>query len=120
MVEISRTAAVKGSGAVGGTILPVDELYLHTPASKVATQEKRKHAAPSHAPPPPAAVDLPTGHQQTAYLFFDANNAAFHEAVVARLILKGDEWVLKPAPNLAGSRRRRRLDPWPQRRDGTL
>jgi hypothetical protein len=107
MVEISRTAAIQGSSAVGGMILPVDELYLHTPTNKVAKQENREHPARPHAAPASAAVDLPTAHQQTAYLFFNADNAAMLEAAVARLVLKDDEWG---GPNLAGAFGRRRLD----------
>jgi hypothetical protein len=103
MVEISRTAAIKGSVAIGGVILPVDELHLHTPASKIATQENKEHPAPPRVAPPPAVVDLPASCQQTAYLFFNADNVVFHEAAVARLMHKDDEWALKRALEFGGS-----------------
>jgi hypothetical protein len=48
MVEISRRVVIKGSGAVGAMILPVDELCAHTSATKIATQEDGAHTQPPH------------------------------------------------------------------------
>ena len=89
MVEISRRVVIQGSGAVSAMILPLDE--LHTSTTKIATQENGGHTQPPHQLLS-AAADPPVAQQQTAYLFFNADEAAFIEAAVARLIPKDDEW----------------------------
>jgi hypothetical protein len=60
MVEISRAAVIQGSGAVG---VPVDELRLHTPTTKVAKQENSEHAGPPRAAAP-SAGEVGPEHQQ--------------------------------------------------------
>jgi gluconate 2-dehydrogenase gamma chain len=89
MVEISRRVVIQGSGAVGAMILPLDELCTST--TKIATQENGGHTQPPHQLLS-AGADPPAAQQQTAYLFFNADEAAFIEAAVARLIPKDDEW----------------------------
>jgi gluconate 2-dehydrogenase gamma chain len=90
MVEISRRVVIQGSGAVGAMILPLDALCLSKSATKIATQESGAHTP--HPAPPPGSVYPPATQLQTAYLFFNADEAAFVEAAVARLIPKDDEW----------------------------
>jgi hypothetical protein len=63
MVEISCAAVLQASGAVSAMILPVDELRLHTPTTKVATQENNEHAGPPRAAPP-CAGEVGPEHQQ--------------------------------------------------------
>ena len=70
MTDFSRRAVIKATGAVGATLLPV---ALESPE------------ASAQAPPPTPA-------QPTTYLFFNAEEAAFIEAAVARLIPADDKW----------------------------
>jgi gluconate 2-dehydrogenase gamma chain len=88
MVEISRRVVIQGSGAVGAMILPASATKI---AAQKTTQESGAHsphpALPSGGVYPPATQEL-----QTAYLFFNADEAALVEAAVARLIPKDDEW----------------------------
>jgi hypothetical protein len=70
MVEISRRVVIQGSGAVGAMILPVDELCLHTSATKIATQENDAHTqSPNSALPSAGAYPSVPQQQQTTYLF---------------------------------------------------
>src|ERR1700731_1726248 len=86
MVEMSRRMVIQGSGAVGAMILPVNELCVHTSATKIATQENGAHTQPPHPAPPSAGAYPPAAQQQqTTYLFFNADEAALVEAAIARL-----------------------------------
>jgi gluconate 2-dehydrogenase gamma chain len=92
MTDISRRTLIKGTGAVGATMLPI----AVAPGSASAQQQGAHDAA---APPPAAhtethapPADSHASSQQTTYLFFNSQEAAFIEAAVARLIPKDDQW----------------------------
>jgi len=81
-VDISRRAIIKGTGAVGATMLPM--AVAHGEAS---AQQHDGRASSS-----PTSVETGAAPQQTTYLFFNTDEAAFIEAAVARLIPKDDQW----------------------------
>src|SRR5262245_42196973 len=70
MTELSRRAVIKATGIVGATMLPV---------------ALESHQASAQGPGSGSA-------QSTTYLFFNAEEAAFIEAAVARLIPADDKW----------------------------
>jgi gluconate 2-dehydrogenase gamma chain len=71
---------IQGTGVIGATMLPIAG----------SAHESGGHNGASS--PPPAAADFRSAQQQPTYLFFNAEEAAFIEAAVARLIPKDDEW----------------------------
>jgi gluconate 2-dehydrogenase gamma chain len=81
MADISRRTIIKATGAVGATMLPFAS------ASDEASAQEHSHVRePSTAP-------ADTGSQeQSTYLFFNTEEAAFIEAAVARLIPKDEDW----------------------------
>src|SRR5215471_7706598 len=85
MADISRRTIIKATGAVGATMLPFatasDEASAQVPQAQAATGVS-----------PPAYPNASASHQQTTYVFFNAEEAAFIEAAVARLIPKDDQW----------------------------
>ena len=81
MADISRRTIIKATGAVGATILPF------APADAAAAQ-----AHPEQKQPPAPSAPADTGGQQTTYVFLNAEEAAFIEAAVARLIPKDEQW----------------------------
>jgi gluconate 2-dehydrogenase gamma chain len=85
MADLSRRAVIKATGAVGAAMLPVGLATNEAPA-----QEHRHTAATEGNLPTPS----PAGSQAppTPYLFFNAEEAAFIEAAVARLIPADDKW----------------------------
>jgi gluconate 2-dehydrogenase gamma chain len=80
VVDISRRALIQGTGVVGATMLPI----------AASAQEHGQH---NNALSPTSAdtVTRPP-QQQSTYLFFNADEGAFIEAAVARLIPKDDQW----------------------------
>jgi gluconate 2-dehydrogenase gamma chain len=92
MIDISRRTLIKGTGAVGAAMLPI----AAAPNEASAQQQGGHDAA---APPPSAdphahapSTDTHASAPQTTYLFFNADEAAFIEAAVARLIPKDEQW----------------------------
>jgi gluconate 2-dehydrogenase gamma chain len=82
---------IKVTGAAGAAILPVANV------SREALAQEHAGHAPSQPPTPPSAPQsvasaTPAAQSQTAYLFFNSEEAAFIEAAVARLIPKDDQW----------------------------
>jgi gluconate 2-dehydrogenase gamma chain len=80
MVDISRRAVIQGTGAVGAAMLPM--------ATQAQEHVEHNHASPS----PPAGAKTRSSLRQSTYMFFNADEAAFIEAAVARLIPKDDQW----------------------------
>jgi gluconate 2-dehydrogenase gamma chain len=80
MADLSRRAVVKGTSAVGATLL-----RFATATEEAAAQVHREHNQVR------AADDV-----QPTYLFFNVEEAAFIEAAVARLIPKDDQWAGVP------------------------
>jgi gluconate 2-dehydrogenase gamma chain len=76
MADLSRRTVIKATSAVGATLLP-----FATATEEATAQVHREHDQ--------ARV---VGDLQPAYLFFNAEEAAFIEAAVARLIPKDDQW----------------------------
>jgi gluconate 2-dehydrogenase gamma chain len=85
MAEISRRSIIKATGAVGATLLPVP-----LASTNASAQVHQEHNAPQQ--PPTVGNQTAPSQQQTTYLFFNADEAAFIEAAVARLIPKDDQW----------------------------
>jgi gluconate 2-dehydrogenase gamma chain len=87
MAEFSRRTIIKATGAVGATMLP----FAAAPDEALAQPSlEHKHGpAPSANAASAVARSIP---QQLTYLFFNAEEAAFVEAAVARLIPKHDQW----------------------------
>lgn len=71
--DLSRRALIKGTGAIGATLLP----------GGIAADQ----AQAQPAPPAPAGQ-----RQPTTYLFLNSAEAAFIEAAVARLIPADERW----------------------------
>jgi gluconate 2-dehydrogenase gamma chain len=91
MVDISRRAMFKVTGALGATMLPG--------ASAAGGGLANEQVGPSPTPSPPRASAplsvgsaAPASHGGTTYLFLNTEEAAFIEAAVARLIPKDDDW----------------------------
>jgi len=84
MADISRRTIIKATGAVGATMLP-----FATASDEASAQAQQAHAATRVSPP--AYPNASASHQQTTYVFFNAEEAAFIEAAVARLIPKDDQ-----------------------------
>jgi gluconate 2-dehydrogenase gamma chain len=85
MADISRRTIIKATGAVGATMLP-----FASASDEVSAQPRQEQ---SHVPGPSAApADTGGNPQQSTYLFFNAEEAAFIEAAVARLIPKDEDW----------------------------
>jgi gluconate 2-dehydrogenase gamma chain len=80
VVDISRRALIQGTGAVGATMLPV----------AASGQGHGEHDTSSS--PRSADAHARASQQQPTYLFFNADEAAFIEAAVARLIPQDDQW----------------------------
>jgi gluconate 2-dehydrogenase gamma chain len=80
VVDISRRTLIQGTGAVSATLLPI----------AASAQEHAEHNTSSS--PPSADADTRAPQRQPTYLFFNAEEAAFIEAAVARLIPKDDQW----------------------------
>src|SRR5712691_2159599 len=80
MADLSRRTLIKVTGAVGASMLPGGI------ASSAATAQEGQ-AAPSSA-----TSRAPAQAQPTTYLFLNAEEAAFIEAAVARLIPADDQW----------------------------
>jgi gluconate 2-dehydrogenase gamma chain len=80
MVEISRRALIQGTGSVGATMLPI--------AGAAPAPEGGEHG---NAWSSFEDTTRPSQRKPT-YLFFNADEAAFIEAAVARLIPKDDQW----------------------------
>jgi gluconate 2-dehydrogenase gamma chain len=80
MVEISRRALIQGTGAVGATMLPI--------AATTAAPESGEHG---NAWSSSEDTTRPS-QQKPTYLFFNADEVAFIEAAVARLIPNDDQW----------------------------
>jgi gluconate 2-dehydrogenase gamma chain len=85
MVDLSRRAVIKATGAVGAAMLPVGL------ASDEALAQEHPHTAA--AEPGAAAAPASRAAQPTTYLFFNAEEAAFIEAAAARLIPADDKWA---------------------------
>jgi len=79
MTDLSRRTVIKATGAVGASILPIGLAANDAPA-----QER-----PSV---PTAAGSSAVAAQVATYLFLNAEEAAFIEAAVARLIPADDRW----------------------------
>ena len=77
MTALSRRTVIKATGAVGASILPVGLVPNESPAQE--------------PPRAPAAAGV-SGTQPATYLFLNAEEAAFIEAAVARLIPADDRW----------------------------
>jgi gluconate 2-dehydrogenase gamma chain len=86
MTDLSRRAMIKATGAVGAAMLPVG---LTTDES--AAQD-HGHAQAA-ADPSPAVPSASPNTQSTTYLFLNADEAAFIEAAVERLIPADDQWA---------------------------
>jgi gluconate 2-dehydrogenase gamma chain len=84
MAEISRRTIIKATGAVSAALLPV------APATQADAQGHTEPSPPANASVPHSQP--PAAQQQTTYLFFNSDEAAFIEAAVARLIPKDDMW----------------------------
>jgi gluconate 2-dehydrogenase gamma chain len=78
MTGLSRRALIGATGAVGAAMLPVG----------LAVEPAEAQDRSDHASPPVAASAQP----QPQYLFLNAEEAAFIEAAVARLIPADDKW----------------------------
>ena len=90
MQQLSRRSLIKATGALGAAGLAVG-------AVAVTTEEQAVHAAPTPPLPPPrnpnyAVCAAGAAKQNTAYVFFNSEEAAFVEAAVARLIPADEEW----------------------------
>src|SRR5215471_5484364 len=85
MADISRRTIIKATGAVGATMLP-----FATASDEASAQVPQAHAATGVSPP--AYPNADASHQQTTYVFFNAEEASFIEAAVARLIPKDEQW----------------------------
>src|SRR5262249_11771779 len=77
MTDLSRRTVIKATGAVGAALLPVGLAPNDSPAQ-----------VPPRVPAPTGV----SGAQATTYLFLNAEEAAFIEAAVARLIPADDQW----------------------------
>jgi gluconate 2-dehydrogenase gamma chain len=90
MTDISRRSVIKVTGAVGATMLPFATATERASAQAEHGHEHNEPPAPSTA----SNVSSPeTGSpQQTTYLFFNNEEAAFIESAVARLIPKDAQW----------------------------
>src|SRR5260370_7267423 len=88
MAEVSRRTLIKGTGALGASMLPA------ALAPDAATgQDPREHgSSPTHYPADPT-TDSATSAQSQTYLFLNDEEAAFIEAAVARLIPKDEQWA---------------------------
>jgi gluconate 2-dehydrogenase gamma chain len=92
MADISRRSMIKRTGAVGAAMLP---FATATERASAAAEHGNDHNQP---PAPSIASNVTTPQtsgspaQQTTYLFFNTEEAAFIEAAVARLIPKDDQW----------------------------
>jgi gluconate 2-dehydrogenase gamma chain len=85
MADVSRRTIIKGTVAVGATILPA---AIVTDAA--AAQGQAEYGRPRSSPSADASAGAQP--QQPTFLFFNAEEAAFIEAAVARLIPKDDQW----------------------------
>jgi gluconate 2-dehydrogenase gamma chain len=83
MTSLSRRALIKATGAVGASVLPAGF------AGESPAQEP-PHAHPAAVTSPAPGQAAPP--QPTTYLFLNAEEAAFIEAAVARLIPADDRW----------------------------
>lgn len=90
MVAFSRRAVIKAASAVSTTLLPLDA---------AAPAPAAQHALQHGSPPQDASASAPTAGAHgkpaldgTTYLFFNASEAAFIEAAVARLIPADQQW----------------------------
>jgi gluconate 2-dehydrogenase gamma chain len=81
---VSRRALIKASGVIGASVLPgCPEVHV------ALAQEHHATPAPANSPTHPP---LPSQAQPTTYLFFNAEEAAFIDAAMARLIPADDTW----------------------------
>jgi len=93
MVDISRRSMIKASGAASALTLPFakDQLCIHSP-TEVAAGDDAHAPSLDPAPQPTPGANSPAAQQRATYMFFNADEAAFIEAAVARLIPKDDQW----------------------------
>jgi gluconate 2-dehydrogenase gamma chain len=85
MADVSRRTIIKGTLTVGAAMLPA---AIATDAA--SAQGPAEHGRPRFSPSADANAD--PQQQQPTFLFFHAEEAAFIEAAVARLIPKDDQW----------------------------
>jgi gluconate 2-dehydrogenase gamma chain len=90
MVALSRRAIIKATGAVSTTLLPIDVGSTAPFGYQSHQHSDAPHTVASSAPPAGAANKAAA--DSTTYLFFNASEAAFIEAAVARLIPADDQW----------------------------
>jgi gluconate 2-dehydrogenase gamma chain len=88
MAEVSRRTLIKGTGALGASMLPA----ALAPDAATAQEHREHSSSPTHYPADPT-TDPGTSAQSQTYLFFNTEEAAFVEAAVARLIPKDDQWA---------------------------
>jgi gluconate 2-dehydrogenase gamma chain len=88
MAEVSRRTLIKGTGALGVSMLPA----ALAPDAATA-QEHREHSASSTHYPADPTTDPGTSAQSQTYLFLNDEEAAFIEVAVARLIPKDEQWA---------------------------
>jgi gluconate 2-dehydrogenase gamma chain len=88
MADISRRTIIKATGAVGATILPFVTGTHEGQAQPQQEHNPTQARAASNTANPGFGTSLPP----PTYLFFNAEEAAFIEAAVARLIPKDDQW----------------------------
>jgi gluconate 2-dehydrogenase gamma chain len=88
MAEVSRRTLIKGTGALGASMLPA----ALAPDAATAQEHREHSASPTHYPADPT-TDPGTSAQSQTYLFLNDEEAAFIEAAVARLIPKDEQWA---------------------------
>jgi gluconate 2-dehydrogenase gamma chain len=84
MADLSRRTIIKVTSAVGATLLP---FAIATDQAAAQTHHQNGNASATAA-----AANADSPQWQQTYLFLNAEEAAFIEAVVARLIPKDDQW----------------------------
>jgi gluconate 2-dehydrogenase gamma chain len=87
MAEISRRTIIKATGAVGAAMFP-----FATATDDAHAQPHRHNPAQIAAASNTASPRSGGSTQQSTYLFFNTEEAAFIEAAVARLIPKDEDW----------------------------
>jgi gluconate 2-dehydrogenase gamma chain len=82
--NVSRRTLIKATGAIGASMLPAGAPDFASAQGHDASSVPPPSDSPAHRAPAPA--------RPTPYLFFNAEEAAFIEAAVARLIPADEQW----------------------------
>src|SRR5258708_3327605 len=88
MADVSRRTLIRGTGALGASMLPA----ALRPDCGTAPEPPEHGCSATHYPADPR-TDSATSAQSQTYLFLNDEEAAFIEAAVARLIPKDEQWA---------------------------